>query len=192
MLLLSLPVSARAATITWQFDGVTTTGAPFPGHPLEALFPVSTPISFTIVLDTSAVDLCDKPGTGLYQMPPSLVTFAGGTFQSVGGGLEVNNPFGNCVAAHPVTEAFQSYVLRLFFASAPFGSASVFWSSFALGEQVPTVPPDSAAFFLGILFASPDITGVINDTSVVPEPSTLMLLGGGLLLTLRRRRSLRP
>src|SRR5262249_19167142 len=117
--------------------------------------------------------------SGDYQLPATTVSFGGNSYAASSVYLEADSPDGSCVA-NP-----SGATIRLFFDSAPFTSGVINWS--VGGGALPTVPPSSG----DISFAYVDVESVdgeITSGTVVPEPSTFVLLASGLAAVAARRR----
>jgi hypothetical protein len=101
---------AGAAPITYEWSG---TVSPAPGFPLIA--PASTPVSFDLTYDLDQTNTC-ADGRGFFSIAGSM-TLLGQSFNSVAGGIEVNNPLGN-LCQTPISGfvpgTYSSYTFRLF------------------------------------------------------------------------------
>jgi hypothetical protein len=175
---LLLPWPAGAAPIYWQLNGEITDSPP--DNPLEGILPVGTHVNYLVTVDPAAPDLCDNVGSGLYQLPATTVSFGGNSYAASSIYLEADSPDGSCLASPT------GATIRLFFDSAPISAGVIDWSAF--GEALPTVPPSFADISFSFSGREESVTGYITSGTVVPEPSSFVLLVSGLAAIAARRR----
>jgi hypothetical protein len=212
LLCLLMPWPARGGPIYWQLNGEITYNPPnqqyLPYAELDRLLPVGTDTTFLITVDPTAPNLCNpesgrNDGSGDFVLPAVTVSF-GGHSHTEPGFLEANTIEGYCAG-------FEDPVYRIRAegdATGATGLLTIEWYPHHLGALPPTAPPPEGSwFFFGSFnpnfnggvdcdidvpcdFPPVDAFGEITSSSVVPEPSTFLLLASGLAaITARRRRS---
>jgi PEP-CTERM motif len=183
----SAPTSADV--IHWHVPGVVDGscgegGCPDDNEFLLQFFPVGTHVDFDLAVDTH--NYCSSPNVGVYDIGVDVtingITARGGGLLERPVNLECINadPFGGMhVKAFVDPYAFGDYVFQhveMFFDLGP-------------GADLPTVLPRGGFFLEREPFAR-GLGGVTEPSSVVPEPTTALLVLGGLAAAtaLRRRR----
>jgi PEP-CTERM motif len=148
---------------------------------LLQFFPVGTHVDFDLAIDTQ--DFCSSPNVGLYEIKELDVTINGvtarGPFAGVlekpdNNGCSFDDPVGDTHvrAAVAFDELFS--VVEMFFGLSP-------------GDDLPTVLPPGGFY----LERSPSVRalgGQTGPSSIVPEPSTLLLVFSGLAAVATRHR----
>jgi PEP-CTERM motif len=154
---------------------------------LQQFFPVGTRVDFDLAIDTQ--DLCSAPDVGIYDIKQFDVTINGVTARG-SGVLGVNmHGAGGC----PFVEPGFGYIVGFFEPLGGEGQTELLLSTVEMlfgaspGDDLPTVPP-AGPFYLEPNFHERLLSGQAGPGSVVPEPSTFLLVLGGLAATAARRR----
>lgn len=190
---------ASADLVRWHLpgviDGSSNCSEDFPDPDCEAYrelllqsFPVGTHVDFDLVIDTH--DFCSEPDLGLYSITKFNVTINGATgtsLQEDAGVVEVPHNFGCFHDLHsgvmyvvgtlnngPLFDLFNT--VEMFFNVAP-------------GDDLPTTLV-SGGFFLERFNTERALGGPVGPLSVVPEPTTAVLVLSGLVAAVARRRRL--
>jgi hypothetical protein len=193
------PAPASADVVRWHLPGVidgsdgcffSDTGldeqcAAYKEYLLQ-FFPVGTHVDFDLTIDTH--DFCSEPDLGLYDIKEFNVTINGVTATSVPqepGVVEVPNNLG-CFDLG----VSEMYVVG-FVDGGPFGDLfnTVEMFGFAPGDDLPTTLV-SAVFYLERFRTERALGGAVGPLSVVPEPTTAVLVLSGLVAAVARRRRL--
>ncbi len=176
---------AAAAPITYQWAGTVGPSSAFP-----MIAPASTPISFALTYDLDQANTCE-PGRGFFSISGSM-NVLGSQFDSVAGGIEVNNPFGNlCSSPMPGFQpgAVSSYEMRVFFSgmlpldhtrpngpAVPLQSAVIYFAAPFDGTLDALAAPQTAGMVISALGSTLVLDGSVTR---VPEPTTLALVALG-------------
>jgi PEP-CTERM motif len=189
----SAPTSADV--IHWHLPGVVDGSFecfnPDPENPCEAagdneflqqFFPVGTHIDFDLTVDTQ--DFCPSPNVGSYQA--RLVVTINGVTARGGGAFEKPDNLG-CIFDDPVGDTHVIAGVE-WFGDFLFQAVEMFFS-LSPGDDLPTVLPDGKFYLERGLFVR-GLGGLTEPSSVVPEPTTALLVLGGLAAAtaVRRRR----
>jgi hypothetical protein len=158
---------------------------------LLQFFPVGTRVDFDLAIDTQ--DHCSSPDVGSYDIKEFDITINGVTAR--GSGYLGRNE--HAALGCPGVDSFLSmYVVAGFSGIAPEGQTQLLLGTVEMflgggpGDDLPTVPP-AGGFYLEPIFHDRLLGGQTFPGSVVPEPSTLVLVLGGLAAAEARRRRLR-
>jgi len=150
-------------------------------------FPVGTHVDFDLAIDTH--DFCSSPDLGLYVITEFNVTINGVTATSAPQetGVVERPPNLGCLDLHTVGEM---YVVG-FVDGSPFGglfnTVEMFFAP-GPGDDLPTALP-FGGFFLERFRTERALGGPTGPLSIVPEPTTAVLVLSGLVAATRRRRS---
>jgi hypothetical protein len=184
---------ALASLITWEFRGFTSaSGIVIPE------VPVGSPVILDWTFDPNEPNEC-APGSGVGQFNHQSATLQlGSYFYTATGFLDAwGHGISGCAASFPGQMElrftnwrgpnFEDDGLVLLFSDFPF-SAGLYWSN-PEGPVIPTTPP-STALWEGPLFLVPPGRDAVFRAEVIstPEPTTIALVAGGLLIGCRRRR----
>ena len=194
--LMSVPASASAAIINWQYAGTVSANPSLYGG-----VNVGDAVTMTVTVDTAAIDAygsgagASLEACGLYTVPSVTVSFGGLFYQSWSPTMTVNTPgaTGNCGSG----PSQDGYVLAGAGSNSTPGSLP--WRIYAeirdvpVSDSLPMSAPLGAGVFLdlaygfmppsGALFsmtANLTSAGVRSLPAAVPEPATLSLAIIGL------------
>jgi len=199
-LLCSVP--ADAALFTWTVQG-TISSVPLvhPSTPLDGLFAVGQPFTWTITMDSSVPDTDPNPHCGMYQPYQSLKFVSGSLNLSV-----TKPPAGNLSGVARVQSAafggpdvcglppFANSGYHLGF----LGDLRIDWQFFksAPTDMLFVDPSGINTFGFDLAYSGGNIpvaTGRVTSVTAVPEPMTPALLALGVVAARRRfQRERRP
>jgi hypothetical protein len=186
--ILGLPPVVQAAPITWSFTGPISFAS---GDFLDLL---GAPATYSVTWESSTpIAFSCPPGSGVY-IAQLAGTVSVGDLSIVhgGGAVEVNAPSGNCSPGSLSGAVFHTFMRDYFD-----GHISVFLE----GENI--YGADLSAILADVYRAQVEVnkTGLdgfrftgplqVITPAPVPEPGTMILVGGGLLAAFVRRRGLR-
>jgi hypothetical protein len=179
-----------AAPITWLFTGQVT-GA-FDNSGGEGFMPpVGSNASLAITWESNTSRGNCLPGSGLYDAIIDATLYAGGKTAKYGGGaIEVNAPEGNCHPSYGTGVEFHMF-------GQPFGQPTPPWLLNEILAHVGPVDvnaPNLAGILAGVTGGYISVQSTFGAGSfqfsgpmqVVPEPSSMVLLGTGLLAAARK------
>ena len=190
---------ASADVVRWHLPGVidgSSDCSPDPEFPDEQcaayneyllqFFPVGTHVDFDLAIDTH--DFCSSPDLGSYGITEFNVTINGVTATSAPQetGVVERPPNLGCLDLHTVGEM---YVVG-FVDGSPFGGLFNTVEMFFFpgpGDDLPTALP-VGGFFLERFRTERALGGPVGPLSVVPEPTTAVLVLSGLVAAAARRR----
>jgi PEP-CTERM motif-containing protein len=189
---------ASAEVVRWHLpgviDGSSFCSEDFPDPSCEAYrdlllqsFPVGTHVDFDLTIDTH--DFCSEPDLGLYSIREFNVTINGATGTSVpedAGVVEVPNNLG-CFHLG-VSEMYVVGFLNKGAFLDLFNTVEMFFGV-GPGDDLPTTLV-SGGFFLERFRTERALGGPVGPLSVVPEPTTAVLVLSGLVAAVVRRRRL--
>jgi hypothetical protein len=172
LLVLALVVAAApagAAPITFNWSGTVDPGNVFP-----MVVPADAPVSFALTYDLDQANTC-AAGRGFFSIAGSM-SLLGHTFNTIGGGVEVNNPLGNlCSTPIPgfVPGTISGYELRLFFG----GSLPIDYTN-------PGGPAIPLGFGFVVLYFGAPFDGTLHALGESRNAGIISYaLGGNLLFT---------
>jgi hypothetical protein len=192
---------ASADVVRWHLPGeIDGSDFCFEGLPsceayremLLQSFPIGTHVDFDLAIDTH--DFCSSPDLGLYVITEFKVTINGVTATSAPQetGVVERPPNLGCLDLNTVGEM---YVVG-FVDGSPFGGLFSTVEMFFYpgpGDDLPTALP-RGGFFLERFRTERALGGPIGPLSIVPEPTTAVLVLSGLVAAAarQRRRRSRP
>lgn len=195
---------AAASSVTWEFSGLTYR---FNGTEMHDI-PDGTPVTVLWTFDQITPSGCAAPSpVGLYEGQFASVSFASptmGPMHYAAHGLLIAGGRFDFVCDAP--RAMPDVELRLISWTGPdvsdgelrpggrFDSGGLFWMEPARADGLfPTIPPEEAFFMMSPIglhqvAAYVNFVGVAASPTPVPEPSTMVLVGSGLIWMVRRSR----
>jgi hypothetical protein len=149
---------------------------------LLQFFPVGTHIDFDLTVDTQ--DFCPSPNVGSYHT--GLAVTIKGVTATGGGFFEKPNNLG-CVFDDPVGDTHViGFVDPFAFGNFVFQAVEMFFG-LSPGDDLPTVLPGGGFYLERSLFVR-GLGGLTEPSSIVPEPTTALLVLGGLAAATAGRR----
>ncbi len=186
--LIACLTSAAKADIVLDTNGLPATileGTPTISFNLD-INGIGTDVGAPINAFTYAVQSTTTgTGTALFEVPPSLTGIASGfnlTDQSAGLGGQIL--FGNAVAPAGVTSNLSGSVLSISMDTSSLVAGDIV--SFNLDANSFASVSNGATVYTKGAFPSPSFS--VTAATAIPEPSSLMLLGGASALLIARRR----